>query len=164
MLNEARGRYFKKSIQAALTIPYFLSWVIIAGITFDIFSSHGLFNIVRSWFDLEDMLIMQEERLFRPVYVFTSLCREADWQTIVYLEAMSAIDPQLYESAMVDGASRLRQMVSITLPLLMASSRRYESGVLSMVSFNKSISIAGGQPGIRRGINFHVSWNNVRHW
>jgi putative aldouronate transport system permease protein len=118
MLNEVGGKYFKKSIQAALTIPHFLSWVIIAGITFDLFSSHGLFNIVRGWFGLEDMLIMQDERFFRPVYVFTSLWREAGWQTIVYLAAMSAIDPQLYESAMVDGASRLRQMFSITLPLL----------------------------------------------
>jgi putative aldouronate transport system permease protein len=119
MLNEVRGMYIKKSIQAVLTIPHFLSWVIIAGITFDLFSSRGLFNIVRGWFGLNDMLIMQEERFFRPVYVFTSLWREAGWQTIVYLAAMSAIDPQLYESAMVDGASRIRQRVSITLPLLM---------------------------------------------
>jgi putative aldouronate transport system permease protein len=119
MLNELKGRYFKKTIQAALNIPHFLSWVIIAGLTFDLFSAHGLFNTVRNWFGLGDLLVMQYEQYFRPVYVFTSLWREAGWNTIVYLAAMSAMDPQIYESAMVDGASRLRQMVSITVPLLL---------------------------------------------
>jgi putative aldouronate transport system permease protein len=119
MLNELKGRYFKRTIQAALNIPHFLSWVIIAGLTFDLFSAHGLFNTVRSLLGLDALLVMQYEQYFRPVYVFTSLWREAGWNTIVYLAAMSAIDPQIYESAMVDGASRLRQMVSITVPLLL---------------------------------------------
>jgi putative aldouronate transport system permease protein len=119
MINEVGNKYLKKSVQAALNIPHFLSWVIIGGLTFDLFSVHGLFNIIRSWFGLDGLLVMQYGQYFRPVYVFTALWREAGWHTIVYLAAMSAIDPQIYESAMVDGASPLRQMVSITVPLLM---------------------------------------------
>ncbi|MDR1468661.1 MAG: ABC transporter permease subunit [Spirochaetaceae bacterium] len=119
MINEVGNRYVKKTIQAALNIPHFLSWVIIGGLTFDLFASHGLFNIIRGWLGLDSLLLMQHEQYFRPVYVFTALWREAGWHTIVYLAAMSAIDPQIYESAMVDGASPLKQMVSITLPLLM---------------------------------------------
>jgi ABC-type polysaccharide transport system, permease component len=119
MINEVQGRYLKKSIQASLNIPHFLSWVILAGLTFDLFSTHGLFNAVRGWFGLGPLLVMQQEKYFRPIYVLTSLWRDAGWNTIVYLAAMSAIDPQIYESAMVDGASRLRQMLSITVPLLL---------------------------------------------
>jgi putative aldouronate transport system permease protein len=119
MLNELGGKYFKKTIQTMLNIPHFLSWVIIAGLTFDLFATHGLFNVVRGFLGFEPILVMQEEKYFRQVYVFTSLWREAGWNTIVYLAAMSAMDPQIYESAMVDGASRLRQMISITLPLLL---------------------------------------------
>jgi putative aldouronate transport system permease protein len=119
MINEVGGRRLKKSIQAILTIPHFLSWVIIAGLAFNLFSAHGLFNIVRKWLGLETLLVMQYEQYFRSVYVFTALWREAGWNTIVYLAAISAIDPQIYESAMVDGASRFRQMISITAPLLM---------------------------------------------
>jgi putative aldouronate transport system permease protein len=119
MINEVGNNYLKKSIQAALNIPHFLSWVIIGGLTFDLFSSHGLFNIIRGWFGLESLLVMQHEQFFRPVFVFTALWREAGWHTIVYLAAMSAIDPQIYESAMVDGASAFKQMIAITLPLLM---------------------------------------------
>jgi putative aldouronate transport system permease protein len=119
MLNELGGRYFKKTIQTMLNIPHFLSWVIIAGLAFDLLAIHGLFNVMRGFLGLDPILVMQEEKYFRQVYVFTSLWREAGWNTIVYLAAMSAMDPQVYESAMVDGASRLKQMLSITLPLLL---------------------------------------------
>ena len=119
MLNELRVGAFKKGIQTILTIPHFFSWVIIAGLTFSFFSRTGLFNIVRSWAGLDYYLVMQEEKHFRVVYVLTALWRDAGWNTIVYLAAMSAIDPQLYESAMVDGASRFRQIISITLPLIL---------------------------------------------
>ena len=119
MLNEVRNRYVKKGIQTVITIPYFLSWVIVAGLAFDFFSTHGIFNIVRDWLGLEPILVMQESKYFRAVYAFTALWRDAGWKTIVYLAAISTMDSQIYESAMVDGASRFRQIISITLPLLL---------------------------------------------
>lgn len=119
MINEVRLALLKKGVQTALYVPHFLSWVIIAGITFDMFSLNGIFNTVRGWFGFEPNLLMQEEQYFRWIYVFTGIWRDAGWGTIIYLAAISSMDPQIYESAIVDGASRFKQILKITLPLLL---------------------------------------------
>lgn len=119
MINEIRKSDLKKGIQTALYIPHFLSWVIVSGIVFDLFSLSGLFNIVIGWFGFEPVLAMQESAYFRPVYVISSIWKDAGWGTVVYMAAISAIDPQLYESAMMDGASRIKQIRHITFPLLL---------------------------------------------
>ncbi|GGD60673.1 ABC transporter permease [Paenibacillus nasutitermitis] len=119
MINEVRLSLLKKGFQTALYIPHFLSWVIIAGITFDMFSLSGIFNTLRDLFGYEPNLIMQQEQYFRWIYVLTGIWRDAGWGTIIYLAAISSMDPQIYESAIVDGASRLKQMLKITIPLLL---------------------------------------------
>jgi putative aldouronate transport system permease protein len=119
MINEIRKSALKKGIQTALYIPHFLSWVIVSGIVFDLFSVSGLFNIVIGWFHHEPTLVMQESSYFRIVYVLTSIWKDAGWGTVVYMAAISSIDPQLYESAMIDGASRFKQIRHITFPLLL---------------------------------------------
>lgn len=119
MINEIRKKALKKGIQTALYIPHFLSWVIVAGIVFDFFSLSGLFNIIIDRLGYEPLLAMQESEYFRPVYVLTSIWRDAGWGTVVYIAAISSIDPQLYESSMIDGASKFKQMRHITFPLLL---------------------------------------------
>ncbi|MEK5163523.1 ABC transporter permease subunit [Paenibacillus sp. FSL R5-0527] len=119
LINEIRKSALKKGIQTALYIPHFLSWVIVGGILFDFFSLSGLFNIVIGWFGGEPVLGMQESGYFRPIYVLASIWKDAGWGTVVYMAAISAIDPQLYESAMIDGASRFRQIRHITFPILL---------------------------------------------
>lgn len=119
MINEVRKSALKKGIQTALYIPHFLSWVIIAGIVFDFFSLSGLFNVVIGWFGYDPVLVMQESAYFRLVYVITAIWRDAGWGTVVYMAAISSIDPQLYESAMMDGASKSKQIRHITFPLLL---------------------------------------------
>ncbi|MFS0724296.1 ABC transporter permease [Paenibacillus sp. 1P07SE] len=119
MLNEIRKSALKKGLQTALYIPHFLSWVIVAGIVFDFFSMNGLFNIILGWFGQDPVLAMQESQYFRPIYTLSSIWRDAGWGTVVYIAAISAIDPQLYESAMMDGASKFKQMRHITFPLLL---------------------------------------------
>ncbi|KUP23515.1 ABC transporter permease subunit [Paenibacillus sp. FSL R7-0345] len=119
MINEIRKSALKKGIQTALYIPHFLSWVIVGGILFDFFSLSGMFNIVLGWFGSEPVLAMQESAYFRPIYVLASIWKDAGWGTVVYMAAISAIDPQLYESAMIDGASRFRQIRHITFPILL---------------------------------------------
>lgn len=119
MINEVRKAALKKGIQTALYIPHFLSWVIVAGIAFDLFAMSGLFNMVIGWFGFDPVLAMQESSYFRPIYVLTGLWRDAGWGTVVYMAAISSIDPQLYESAMMDGASRFKQMKHVTFPLLL---------------------------------------------
>lgn len=118
MLNEVRGVWLKKSIQTAIYIPYFLSWVVVGGLVFDIMSLSGLFNNARHFLGLAPILPMQKEAWFRPVYVLSSIWKESGWGTVIYLAALSGIDVSLYESAAIDGASRFDNMRYIAFPLL----------------------------------------------
>lgn len=118
MLNEVKNLKLKKTIQTAIYIPYFISWVIVGGLIFDIFGIGGLFNNIRNVLGLDSVLVMQKESRFRPIYIISSIWKESGWGTVVYLAAMSGIDPTLYESAAMDGASRLQRMRYITFPLL----------------------------------------------
>jgi putative aldouronate transport system permease protein len=118
MMNEIGNKYLKRSIQTAVYIPYFLSWVIVAGLIFDLFGMGGMFNNLRALFGMDPVLVMQKESYFRVVYVFSSIWKEAGWGTVIYMAAISGIDPALYESAIIDGASKMRQIRHITFPLL----------------------------------------------
>ncbi|MDL2301735.1 ABC transporter permease subunit [Lachnospiraceae bacterium OttesenSCG-928-D06] len=119
MLNEVRKLRLKKAIQTSIYIPYFLSWVIVGGLIFDIFGSGGLFNNIRNALGMDTILAMQKSSWFRPIYVISSIWKEAGWGTVVYLAAISGIDPALYESAAMDGATRIQRIKHITLPLLL---------------------------------------------
>ncbi|MDF2510346.1 MAG: binding-protein-dependent transporter inner rane component [Herbinix sp.] len=118
MLNEVKNLKVKKIIQTAVYVPYFLSWVIVGGLVFDIFGVGGLFNNIRNFFGLDTLLAMQKESWFRPIYIISSIWKEAGWGTVVYLAAISGIDPSLYESSAIDGASRFARMKHITFPLI----------------------------------------------
>lgn len=118
MLNELRNAKVKKVVQTIICIPYFVSWVVVGGLVFDIFGVGGLFNNVREFFGMETLLVMQKESWFRPVYVLSTIWKESGWGTVVYLAAISSIDPSLYESASIDGALRFQKMRYITFPLL----------------------------------------------
>ena len=118
MLNELRNAKVKKVVQTIICIPYFVSWVVVGGLVFDIFGVGGLFNNVREFFGMETLLVMQKESWFRPIYVLSTIWKESGWGTVVYLAAISGIDPSLYESAAIDGASRFQKMRYITFPLL----------------------------------------------
>lgn len=119
MLNEvSRGR-FKRFIQTLVYIPHFMSWVIIVSISFVMLSmDRGIINelLVMMGFDKVNFLMSNE--WFRPMYILQIIWREAGWGTIIYLAAMAAIDPGLYEAARMDGASRFRQIWHITLPCI----------------------------------------------
>ena len=119
MMNELRNARVKKSIQTVVTIPHFISWVIVGGLTFDLLGAGGLFNQARALMGMEMVLPMQKSNWFRPVYVFTSIWKESGWGTVVYLAAISGIDPGLYESASIDGASRFQKMTRITFPMIL---------------------------------------------
>ena len=118
MLNEIRQQRLKKGIQTAIYIPYFISWVIVGGLVFDFFGIGGFFNNIRDMIGLKPVLAMQRESWFRPIFIISSIWKEAGWGTVVYLAAISGIDPSLYESASMDGASRFQKMRYVTFPLL----------------------------------------------
>ena len=118
MLNEIRNAKVKKIVQTIICIPYFVSWVVVGGLVFDICGVGGLFNNLREFFGMDPLLVMQKESWFRPIYVLSTIWKESGWGTVVYLAAISSIDPSLYESAAIDGASRFQKMRYITFPLL----------------------------------------------
>lgn len=120
LLNELRQVMYKRVVQTIIYLPHFLSWVVIGGIVIEILSpASGIVNRVLGWFGTEPVYFMGEEAYIRSIIVGSSLWRDAGWGTIIYLAAMAGINPDLYEAAQMDGASRWRQTVSITLPCIL---------------------------------------------
>ena len=119
MLNEVRNHHVKKGIQTVVCIPYFVSWVIVGGLVFDMFGTGGIFNNFRNFLGMDSVLAMQKESWFRPIYVLSSIWKESGWGTVVYLAAISGMDQTYYEAASIDGARRLQKIRYITFPLLL---------------------------------------------
>lgn len=119
MLNEVRHERFKKLIQSIVYLPHFLSWVVVIGIVTIFLRSDGLINgILQAWFGMEPILFLQIPALFKPLLVLEVIWKESGWGTIIFLAALAGVNPELYEAAVVDGASRLRRIWHITLPAI----------------------------------------------
>ena len=117
LLNEVRSVKFKKFSQTALYLPYFISWVVLASIITNFLSpTDGIFNHIRAAFGLEPIAFLQEPKFFRTVIVVAENWKGAGWGTIIYLAAVTGIDSQLYEAALIDGANRWQRIWHITLP------------------------------------------------
>ncbi len=115
LLNEIGNRYFKRVIQTISYFPYFLSWVVAVLVFQDILSPDGALLPLLGHVGVPAD-VLDNEAWFYPIVVVTALWKGYGYGAILYLAAISAIDPQLYEAAMVDGAGRLRQAWNITLP------------------------------------------------
>ncbi|MFM9279576.1 ABC transporter permease [Paenibacillus jiagnxiensis] len=119
MLNELRSATYKRIVQTVIYMPHFLSWVIIAGLTFLLFAKgEGLVNDLLELAGRPRTDIMTNPDAFWIMVTLQSIWKEAGWGTIVFLAAMASIDPQLYEAARMDGAGRLRQIWHVTLPAI----------------------------------------------
>jgi putative aldouronate transport system permease protein len=116
MLNELRLNTLKRGIQTVIYLPHFLSWVILAGIMLDVFAYHGPVNSVRSGLGMEPILFFAKAELFVPLVVGSDVWKEFGFNAVVYLAALTAINPELYEAAAIDGASRFQRIIYITLP------------------------------------------------
>lgn len=117
LLNEVSGAVFKRTIQTTIYFPYFLSWVILGGILIDILSpSSGIVNQFLGWFGVKPVFFLGDDKWFPFTLVLTDTWKSFGYGTIVYLAALTGIDQSLYEAATVDGASRWKQMLNVTLP------------------------------------------------
>ncbi|HZG57403.1 ABC transporter permease [Paenibacillus sp.] len=120
LLNEVRKLAFKRTVQTIIYAPHFLSWVIISGIFIGILSpSSGFVNQMLGWFGIEPIYFLVENSWIRPVLVGSGIWRDVGYGTIIYLAALTAINPELYEAAEMDGANRWKQTLAITLPSLL---------------------------------------------
>lgn len=119
MLNEVRHSLYKRGIQTLIYIPHFMSWVVIVSISYVMLTlDGGIINSLIEYFGFEKINFLMNEDWFRPMYILQVIWREAGWGTIIFLAAITGVDPQLYEAAKMDGANRLRQMWHITLPAI----------------------------------------------
>lgn len=117
MINEVRFTIFKRVVQTVSYLPYFLSWVVLAGIIIEFLSpSRGPINVVLSMMDYKPIFFIASVDWFRSVLVSTEIWKTIGFNAIIYLAAMSGINPEMYEAAEVDGINRIQKIWWITLP------------------------------------------------
>ncbi|WP_442951890.1 ABC transporter permease [Paenibacillus sp. A14] len=116
LLNELRMSRYKKVMQTVFTFPHFLSWIVVSGIVINVLSHDGLINSTLALFGAQPINFMGSEKMFVPMVILTDIWKSAGWGAIIYLAAISGIDMDQYESAQIDGATRLQQLFRITLP------------------------------------------------
>ncbi|MCK9478611.1 MAG: ABC transporter permease subunit [Firmicutes bacterium] len=120
LLNEIRNKYFKKTTQSLLYIPHFISWVALGSIIMGILSpSTGSINfLLVKLFKIEPIYFMTSTFWWPIVFVLSSIWKSAGWGTIIYLAAITGINPELYEAAHIDGAGRFKCILNITIPCI----------------------------------------------
>ncbi|QHT59971.1 sugar ABC transporter permease [Paenibacillus lycopersici] len=117
LLNEIRVKAFKRTVQTVIYLPHFLSWVILSGILIDVLSPNfGLLNDFIAWLGFDRIFFLGNDKWFPFVLVGTDVWKEFGFGTIVYLAALTGINPALYEAAVIDGAGRWKQTLNVTLP------------------------------------------------
>ena len=134
LLNEVRHSGFKRTVQTVSYLPHFLSWVIMAAVTYRIldYESTSPVNVIRGIIGLDPVALMGDEGAFIPIVVVTAIFKEVGWGTIIYLASIASINPELYEQAEIDGAGRIRQTWHVTIP-----------GMVPIISILLVLSIPG---------------------
>ena len=120
LLNELQSRIFKRTVQTIIYAPYFLSWVILGGIFRELLSSDGLVNQFLGIFGVSAVNFLGDAGIFPWVVIVTDLWQMTGFNAIVYLAAITNIDPTLYEAAAIVGAGRFKQVLKLTVPGIMS--------------------------------------------
>jgi putative aldouronate transport system permease protein len=116
LLNEIRLKWAKKSIQTIVYLPNFLSWAVVAAIVINVFDYHGPINSFLQALGHDPIMFLASNDWFRPVIIGTDVWKNFGYGAIVYLAALTGIDPGLYEASSIDGANRFKQLLHVTLP------------------------------------------------
>jgi len=116
LVNELREGNFKKFVQTASYMPHFISTVVVAGMVLSFISVDGLVNQILGWFGVPAKAYNADPNAFPWVYTITNIWKSFGWSSILYLSAIASVDPELYETAKIDGANRFQRMLYITLP------------------------------------------------
>ena len=118
LLNEIGNVKFKKWVQTISYMPYFMSWIILSGIFILFFSVEGPVNAIVKAFGNMPVIFMADDRYFRMILVVTAIFQSFGWNSVIYMAAISGIDPQMQEAAYMDGAGRFRRIIHTTIPTL----------------------------------------------
>jgi putative aldouronate transport system permease protein len=118
VINEVRSPFIKRVVQTVSYLPYFVSVVVVASMTIMILSPSGIVNQLIMSMGGKPVYFMSHPEYYRTIFVLTHIWQSSGWISIIYLAAISAVDPQLYEAAVIDGANKLRQIFNITIPCI----------------------------------------------
>ena len=116
LLNELKSRRFKKTIQTISYMPYFISVVVMSKLIIEFFSSTGAVTQLFTLFGMSPTNMLGDNRYFQGIFVGTNLWQYCGFNSIIYLAAISGVDPELYDASIVDGANRWQQTLHVTLP------------------------------------------------
>lgn len=119
LLNEIKSNYFKRTVQTVTYLPHFISSMVICGIIVDFCSKDGLINSIIALLGGEKNNLLMNPDLFRTIYVSSEIWQGVGWGSIIYLAALTAIDTQLYEAAIIDGAGKWKLALHVTIPGIM---------------------------------------------
>ena len=118
-ISELRSKTYSKAVQTITYIPHFVSIVVVTSIVMDLTARNGAITQFLAKFGFEPVTMLNEPKYFLPIYIISGIWQNIGWNSIVYLAALLSIDAHLYEAARIDGAGKLRQLWSITLPSLL---------------------------------------------
>ena len=118
LLNEVANDKLKRVFQTLVYLPHFMSWIILAGVLSDVLGNEGIVNTVLNALGLESVSFMGDKDVFPWTVIISDIWKDFGFGTIIYLAALTSVDPGLYESAIMDGAGRWKQTLHITLPMI----------------------------------------------
>ena len=116
LLNELRSVWFRRTVQTVTYMPYFISATVVCGLVVQFTRVDGILTYFLSFFGVQQTNLLTVSRYFQPIYIGMTIWQELGWSSIIYFAALSGIDQELYEAAVIDGAGRFRKMLSVTLP------------------------------------------------
>ena len=119
LLNEIKGTAFKRTVQTISYLPHFVSVAIIVGILQEFAGLRGLFNDILVFLGGKAIIFFAEPKWFRTLFVGSEIWQQMGWSAIIYLAALSRVNPELYEQAMLDGANRFRKIIHIDIPTIL---------------------------------------------
>lgn len=108
----------KKIVQTVSYMPHFISTVVVVGMISIFLSPRGIVNHLLESMGMERILFLQDSKYFRTIFIASGIWQELGWNSIIYLSALSNVDPTLYEAAIIDGANKLKQIIYVTIPCI----------------------------------------------
>lgn len=140
-LNELRSDKIRKTAQVITYLPNFLSWVIISGIAFQVFSNTGLINVGLANMGMDKVDFLSDPFKWRLIYWISGVWQGAGYSLIIYLASLMSVDTALYEAAYIDGATRMKRIIHITLPMIKPT-----ISMMLIMSLGKIIAIGFDRP------------------
>lgn len=161
LINEVSNVKLKRGVQTVVYLPHFISTVVIAGMVTSFLAPRtGVINQMIEMLGGEQVHFMAKPEYFRTIYVLSGIWQSAGWSSIIYLAALTSIDPSLYEAAIVDGASRFQQLLRITLPLIVPTiiiMLTLRMGSIFSVGYEKIMLLSNDATiGVADVINYYV--------